>query len=444
MKKRNVLEGSIKNHMLRLALPSIGGMFAITAFNLTDTYFVSKLGTDALAAMGFTFPVVMVVGSISSGISLGAASVLARAMGSGNEHKMHRIATDGIFLSILTVFIISIIGYFTMDPLFKALGASGESLRLVKEYMSIWYIGAFVVVVPPVSDSAMRAMGDMIRPLIVMLICAIGNVILDPILIFGWFGLPAMGIEGAALATIISRFLGMIATLSFVAFHYKLIDFKYKSFGELFESWTDIIRIGIPNVLVRLLPQVLRAIMTRLAASIAIASVAAIAAGQRIESFATIISMAVGVSIVPIIGQNFGASKFSRVLEMRKILIRFAVLYGVVIAVLVFPVAEYVSSIFSSDAEVIKLTAMYIRIVFIGSIGLNQYNWISEAFNAAGKPRYSLQINLVGTVFIILPLVYVGAKLFNFQGMLFGLVLGQVLVGIYAIYLSRHKLVGDV
>ncbi len=439
--KHDVLQGSVKKHLARLALPSIGGMFAITIFNLTDTYFVSKLGTDALAAMGFTFPIIMIIGTLASGISLGAGSVLARAMGSGDTHKMHRIATDGILLSILAVFCISILGYFTVDPLFRMFGAEGESLVQVKQYMKIWYLGAFVFVVPPVSDSSMRAMGDMMRPLLVMLLCALTNVILDPILIFGYFGLPKMGIAGAALATMIARSLGMILSLSFLHFHYKLISFKYKSFNELLESWISILKIGIPNVLVRLLPQLTRALMTKLAATITVASVAAIAAGQRIESFSVVISMAIGVAIVPIIGQNFGAKQFDRVMETRSLLLKMSVSYGIFLLLISIPLGDTLAAIFSDDPEVIRLTATYIKIIFLGSIGLNQYNWISEMFNASGKPRYSLIINGVGTVCFILPALTIGTKFFGFEGMLYGLCFGQILTGTLAIFISKKRLI---
>lgn len=447
MKRRvkvNVLEGNIKSKIFQLALPSLGGMFAITAFNITDTYFVSKLGTDSLAAMGFTFPVVMVIGAFSGGISLGAGSVLARAMGSGDEHKMKRIATDGIFLSVLLVFIVSFLGLLTMDPLFKLMGASGESLEEVKRYMTIWYAGAFVVVIPPVSDASMRAMGDMIRPLMVMLVCAIGNVILDPILIFGWFGLPAMGIEGAALATIISRAFGMVLTLSFVGFHYGLLDLRYKSLKELFSSWYLILSIGIPNVLVRLLPQLLRGTMTRIAVTTAgVAAVAAIAAGQKIESFGTIVSMAISVAIVPIIGQNFGARQYDRVLETRSIIIRVAVYYGLILFAVAVPFGEFFASVFSSDPVVIELAGTYLKIMFIGSIGLNQYNWMSECFNAVGKPKSSLVINVLGTLFVIIPAVFIGANTYGFTGMISGLAIGQIIVGIFAIWLSKNNLITE-
>lgn len=439
--KRDVLQGSVRDHIFRLAIPSMGGMFAITLFNLTDTYFVSRLGTDSLAAMGFTFPVIMILGTLSSGISLGAGSVLARAMGAGDTHRMHRIATDGLLLSIIAVLIISTVGYFTMDALFGALGAEGEALKLVKEYMGIWYIGAFLFIIPPVSDSSMRAMGDMVRPLLVMLLCALTNVILDPILIFGYFGFPAMGISGAAVATLIARGVGMVLSLSFLHFHYGLISFRYESVKELLSSWSDIIRIGVPNVVVRLLPQLTRAVMTKLAAGFSVAAVAAIAAGQRIESFAVIVSMAVGVAIVPVVGQNYGAGLFGRVMEVRKLLLKIALFYGTALVITVFPLGRVLGRIFSDDPEVIALTAGYLKIIFLGSIGLNQYNWISEAFNACGKPNFALVINLAGTLFFILPAVVAGGKLFGFQGMLFGLSLGQMVVGVIAIAVSGRYLV---
>jgi len=445
MKKKqrpDVLTGDIKQHLIRFAIPSMGGMFAMTVFNLTDTYFVSQLGTDALAAMGFTFPVVMIIGSVSGGISLGASSVLARAMGAGDHHKTQRIATDGILMSLLMVLFVSILGLFFLEEIFTALGAEGQALVLVKQYMTIWFAGAVFVIVPPVSDASMRALGDMVRPLVVMLSIAILNIILDPILIFGYFGVPAMGIEGAVIATVVSRAIGGLLSLSFVAFHYKLIDFKYNSWRELLASWREIITIGIPNIINRLLPQAIRASMTRLVAgSVGVAAVAAIAAGQRIESFATIASMGIGTAIVPIIGQNYGKGQKDRVMEMRQILIRLAIVYGLVLFLIMLPLGSILGSIFTSDPEVLALTAQYIRIIMIGTIGLNQYSWISESFTAVGKPKFALLTNLIGTLLIIIPLMFIGVNTAGFVGMLVSIALGQLLVGLLAIWMSKKWLV---
>ena len=434
-------EGSTARHLFRLTLPSIGGMFAITVFNLTDTYFVSRLGTDALAAMGFTFPVVLLIGSLSIGMATGAGSVLARAMGNKDHHLMSRIATDGILLSILVVIIVSVLGLLTLGPVFGALGATDITLPLVREYMTIWYAGSVVVIMPPVGDSSMRAMGDMTRPLIVMAVCAVLNLILDPILIFGLLGFPEMGIAGAALATVISRFAGMITTLSFVHFHYGLIKLKYSAFRELLQSWGRILAVGIPISAVRLTGQLVRALLTRLAATIGgVSAVAAIAAGTRIESFPMIISMAFGMALIPVVGQNWGAHLPNRVDSVRRLLNRMAVLYGLLMLAVFIPTAASIAKIFTEEPEVIYGIKWYIWIMMLGSIGLNLSGWTSQALTAAGKPRWVLIINVVGTAVILLPFTYLGARLYGYQGMLVGLCAGQILLGYFATLVGRREL----
>ena len=155
-----LLRGSIVKHLTRLTIPSIGGMLAIMVFNLTDTWYVSRLGTDELAAMGFTFAVVMIVGALAIGFSSGAASIITRALGAGNKPLASRTVSDGIFLTIAGTVVVSVIGYLAINPLFRALGAEGRVLELTREYMQVWFIGAVAAIMPPVSDGCLRAAGD--------------------------------------------------------------------------------------------------------------------------------------------------------------------------------------------------------------------------------------------------------------------------------------------
>lgn len=438
MNKKDLLTGDIKKHMIRLALPNIGGMLAIILFNITDTFFVSRLGDIPLAAMGFTFPVVMVIGAISSGISMGAGSILARAMGRRDHHLMNRVATDGILLSVLSVAIISTVGLLTLDPLFTALGAKKEVLPYIKNYMIVWYSGVIFVVMPPVSDSCMRAMGDMKRPLLVMLSCAVINLILDPLLIFKEINLYFftvrgfnMGIRGAAVATLIARCCGAIISLSFVHFKYRLIDFNYKSYRELLSSWINILSIGIPGALIRLLPQLVRGVLTKLAATAGgTAAVAAVAAGSRIESFSSVVSMAVGVSLIPIMGQNHGAGKLDRVYQSRKLILKIAIIYGILLTTLAALLGESLGNIFSKNNEIINYIGKYIIIIMAGSFGLNLYNWLSEGLTAIGEAKIALILNIAGTLVILVPSLLIGSKIYGFIGMLIGLALGQIILGL--------------
>ena len=427
MAQHDLLTGNIKKHMLRLAIPNIGGMFAIILFNITDTYFVSKLGVKPLAAMGFTFPVVMVIGAISSGISMGASSIIARAYGKKDNHLMSRIATDGILLSIFAVVIISTLGLATITPLFRALGAEESIIPIIRKYMVVWYSGVIFVVMPPVGDSCMRAMGDMKRPFFVMMVCAGLNVILDPIFIFKL----NMGIQGAALATIISRCCGGILSIGFIKFKYNLIDFKYKSIYELFNSWKNILAIGIPGALVRLLPQVARGVLTKLSAVTGgTIAVAAIAAGSRLESFSSVISMAIGVTLLPIMGQNFGAGNHDRVEESRKLILKMSIIFSLILTILAALFWKPLGEIFTNDPEALNYIKDYLIILMVGSAGLNLYNWISESLVAIGRAKLSLKINTLGTLFIIIPSTYIGSKIYGFRGMIIGLATGQIILGV--------------
>jgi putative MATE family efflux protein len=311
--------------------------------------------------------------------------------------------------------------------------------------MFVWYAFVVVAVTPPVCDSAMRASGDMVRPFLVMLIIAIMNIVLDPLLIYGYWIFPQMGIQGAAVATIISRGFGMVATLSFAHFHHKLISFKYESAKELIASWKGILKIGLPSTTVQLMPQFLRTIFTALVSSAAgAAAVAAIAVGQRVESFVTLIIYGLGLSLVPLAGQNWGAGKYERVYETRRKALIFAVIYCVVVFLISLPLAKPVSSIFTDDPEVILYSAQYLWIMIVGLVGLTMTTWMSRMFTTIGRPLWTVIINVAGTLGVIVPLAYIGRAVYGYIGILTGVALGQIIVGLAAAILAKHKMRPDV
>ena len=440
-KRSSLVKGAIPAQLFSLTWPGIGGSLAITVFNLTDTFFVSRLGTDALAAMGFTFPVILIVAAAASGISMGSGSVLSRALGSGDSHLMKRTATDGILLSVFLVGLISTAGIFTLDILFTAMGAEGEVLSLVKDYMLIWYIGSVAIIMPPVSDSCLRATGDMVRPFVVMMVCAGINAALDPVLIFGYFGFPAMGIKGAAVATVFSRCAGMVATLSFLHFNAGLLDFTLPSPGEIRDSWKRILHIGIPSAFTQLLYPLTRGVVTSLAAlaggSVAVASVAS---GSRIESFAVIIVRAYSMALVPMIGQNTGAGKWDRIREIRSVSAKLSLYYGftVIAAALVF--APQLSGIFSTDISVIENTVIYLRITALAAGAFAYYTWTGQSLNAAGLPGPSALLNSAGILVFQIPLSWAGVSLYGFKGLVTGLALGQLITSFIAVHSGRKNL----
>ncbi|MEM6251608.1 MAG: MATE family efflux transporter [Cyanobacteria bacterium P01_D01_bin.156] len=209
---------------------------AVLAFSLANTYFIAQLGTNELAAISFTFPVVSVLASIAMGLGTGAASVIAREIGKGNRQKVQRLTTDSLLLSFLIVGMLAVLGLITIRPLFTALGAGPVLRPMLRDYMSIWCLGMAFLVVPLVRNSAIRASGNTVVPSLIMTFAALMNIVAAPLLIFGWGPLPALGIKGAALATVLSRAGTVVASLTFLHFQERLLVFTFPSLAALVKN----------------------------------------------------------------------------------------------------------------------------------------------------------------------------------------------------------------
>jgi putative MATE family efflux protein len=181
------------------------GLISLNSYSIADTYFVGQLGTLPLAAMGFTFPVSFALVAIGLGVGIGASSLLARLLGNGDRASVQRITTHAMLLATALGLIVMVAGLATIEPVFTMLGADAQTLPLIREYMEVYYFGGFLLILPMVGNFAMRAAGDARAPAIILTTSAAINIVLDPILIFGWFGFPALELRGAAIATVIGE-----------------------------------------------------------------------------------------------------------------------------------------------------------------------------------------------------------------------------------------------
>jgi len=410
-------------------------------FNLTDTWFISKLGTEELAAIGFTFPVVLIVGSLAIGFSTGAASIITRALGANDRPLARRAVADGLLLTVGGTLIISALGYIYCEPLFALLGAEGVVLQRVTEYMQIWFLGAVLMILPPVSDGCLRAAGDMVRPLVVMCICAGVNVILDPIFIFGWGPIPPMEMAGAAIATLIARAMGMLGSLYFLHYHHHLIDWSRPRLTACGRSCVDIIRLGIPAAISQALNPLLMSLYLKLAATTGgIHAVAAMASGTRIEGFVLMTTYAFNIALIPITGQNFGAGNYERVCQVRKICLRFAWIYSIAALLFLLLTAKWMSSWFSEEATIVEMSTQYLIIAAIGHIGINMSIWMSQMMNIIGKPKASLALTLSRVFVYSIPLCWIGSHFYGFIGLVTGITTANLIAGIHANYQSKRTL----
>lgn len=412
----------------------IGGIFAMSAFHLADTWFVSRLGTDALAAIGFTFPVMMLVFSVAMGLGTGAGSVISRAIGEQSRERARRLTTDSLILSVIVVGLFSIAGLLLMDPIFRFLGAPERLLPMIRNYMTIWLTFVAVLIIPMIGNNAIRATGDTFTPGVVMVAASLMNVALDPILIFGLFGFPKMGIAGASTSTVISRFLTLIVSYHFLRHRHDLIDFSIPRISRLVDSWKRILHVALPSVGTYLLMPLCMALITKIVAKYGDAAVAGIGAGSRIQHFAYVVPIAMGTTLIPFVGQNWGGGRHDRVREGWRFSAAFGIAYGLVCFVLAIPLAKPLAGLFSDDPRVIKVITHFLWIIFLGS-GLQHVSvHAGFALNAIGKPFDASALMVVRLVVFMLPLAYIGSVWFGLDGLISGLSSAQIMSGAFALY----------
>ncbi|MEL6780325.1 MAG: MATE family efflux transporter [Cyanobacteria bacterium J06597_16] len=435
-------EGPVGNRLVKLTLPMVWGIFAIVAFNLADTYYVGQLGTNQLAAMSFTFPVVMTLGSLALGLGVGASSIIARAIGEGDRSRVQRFTTNSLTLGITAVAVLSAIGLLTIDPLFTALGAGPEVMPFVRQYMRVWYFGMVFLVVPMVGNSAIRASGDTGTPSIIMTLSAGFNILLDPLLIFGMAGFPELGLVGAALATVIARAMTLVASLLVLQFKEHMLSSHLPDLEETLWCWRDVLSVGLPAAGSNMITPISIGVITSLLATHGPLAVAGFGVASRVESFAMIALIALSASIGPFVGQNWGAGKFGRVTQALRQSYLFCVGWGVLMAVVLAASASQIAPLFNADVEVVKVATSYLWIVPVsyGTAGIIQV--ASSAFNALGRPIPAVVMTVLRMFVFYIPLAYLGSRWFGPLGIFGAATVANGLVGIGAYWWSSRACCG--
>jgi putative MATE family efflux protein len=427
-KQINLLEDPVPNTLKRMTIPMIYGMVLLMTFNLVDTFFVGLLGTQPLAAISVTFPVTFTVLSLMIGLGIGTSAVIAKFLGKKDTKSAKNAATAALYLAAIIVACLSTVGYFITDPLFTLLGAQPSLLPLIHQYMDIWYIGSICLIGPMVGNAILRASGDTKTPSIIMGSAGLINAVLDPIFIFGFGPIPAMEIQGAAMATLISWFFGLGFVLYILTKKHDLIHTTMLPMKDLITACRHILKIGLPAAGANMLTPIAAAIMTAIVATYGESAVAAFGVGSRLESIACLIVLALSMTLPPFISQNFGAGQLKRVEDAYKASIRFILAWQIVIYILLALSAHWIASIFTKEAEVADLIKLFIWILPLG-YGLQGIVILTNSsFNALHKPMIALVLSVVRLFVCYLPLAYLGSLLFGLAGLFAGALLGNILM----------------
>lgn len=430
---RDLRQGSVERNLVRMSGPMVWAVLAIMSMNLADLYFVGMLGTAPVAALGFAFPVILALTSLGVGLSAGAASVVSRSIGADHVERAKRYASDSLILTAVVAVALGAGGAALAEPLFSLLGAEPEVLRHLVPYMHVWLGGFALTAFPIVVSALLRAVGNAFVPSLILVAGAVVNVALDPVLIFGWGPVPRLGMVGAAWATLIAR--GLTAAVMLVALRRELGLRRPASPGErsTWQRWWDVGRIALPAAGSSMANPVGLTVVTALVGRFGTEPVAAFGIATRIESFAVVPLLALSAGIGPVVGQNWGGRRLSRVRRALLSSFGFSIAWGLVLGIALWIAGTLVSSVFADAEAVIELSARYLHIVPVTLGGYGAVILGAAAFNAANRPLPGFLLSLLRLAALYVPLAFAGAALFDLTGVFAAAAVANVLGGAVAL-----------
>lgn len=410
------------------------GLVAIFSFEAVDLFFISQLGDESLAAVSFAFPVIWLLMGVGIGFEAGASSCVARAIGQGDLYRARRLTTDTVVLGTVVAAGLCVVGLLTIRPVFTLLGAPEELLPLIDDYMSIRYWVSPVEVALWTSLAAIRARGNTLFEGKVITAAAVLNAALDPIFIFGLLGFPALGIQGAAFASLAANLIMLGLMLFYLGPRLGVYASPFAPFHEILDSWRHMLVIGVPAIVTNAIVPVSNGIVTAMVAAYGINAVAGFGIAMRIEPMALIPFYALSAVSSPFAGQNFGAGQFDRIIEARNVITRFCFVFGLTLVLVLTFAAEPIASLFSDSPEIRTVAVEYLWLVSIsfGAYGLVMS--VCASFNGIGVPMPGVVLSVSRVIVVFLPLAFIGRWLFDMNGLFVAAALSNIAVGTLAFF----------
>lgn len=416
-------------------------IFAIVSMmllGLVDTFFISLLGTNELAAASFVMPIYMLLINVALGIGMAISSLTSRLIGEQRHAEAARFITDSHILASLIIIAIALALFVSIDSLFRAMGATDIVMADIRGYMKTILLGSPVIVLTFICNSTFRAIGHIKASAIFSSILSLLNLILDPLFIFGLGPFPELGMPGAAVATLIAACITWVFSYYMLAFKEKLLDFRLPSLVNLLDNWRKCLSIAIPAIFANIMTPLAAAIMTAMIARHGEASVAGFGVGARIESLSLIVTFALSSTLPMFIGQNIGAKRADRAYQALMMCLRFALFFQLAVYAILLLLAPVISSGFSENPDVIHVITVYLAVLPLSYSAHAVVILVMVSLNVLGRPRTALMAAIIRLLLLYLPLAYLGSLFWGINGLFIGAAIGNVIAGLVAFKIIKN------
>ena len=397
---------------MSMAWPAILSMTINAMYNVVDSIFVSRIGEDALTAVSLVNPIQMMIIAISVGSGVGINSLIARRLGAKNQEAADKAASTSIRIGLFNYLIFFVIGVFFAKPFISGYAEEGTFIfESACQYLQIVCIGSLFLNIQVVLEKVLQSTGNMVAPMKCSLTGAIVNVILDPILIFGLFGMPQMGVAGAALATIIGQMCGMIMGVSIVLRGEHLVNIKIRGFKMDWKIVADIYKVGLPSIVMQSIASVMIIFYNMILVAYSTTAVAVLGVYFRIQSFVFMPVFGLNQGAMPILGYNYGAKNKDRLMKTYKEAFKVALIVMAAGTLLFQAIPAQLLLIFDASEEMLRIGVPALRLISLCFIPAAFGIITGTLFQGTGHGVLSLYASVIRQLVGILPLAYLLIKI---------------------------------
>lgn len=399
--------------LISMSLPMIISMLVQALYNIVDSMFVAQLNEAALTAVSLAFPIQNLMIAVAAGTGVGINALLSRSLGERKLDDANKIASNGVFLALISSLVFAVVGGIGSHLFFATQTDDALIVEYGTQYLTIITVASMGVFLQITYERLLQSTGKAIFNMITQSIGAIINIILDPILIFGWFGFPAMGVTGAALATIIGQFTAVLLAVFFQNKYNTEITVKFRGFKICKETIANIYKIGVPSIIMQSIGSITTFCMNNILLMFSSTAATVFGVYFKLQSFVFMPVFGLTNGMIPIVAYNYGARRKKRIHDTLKLSICIAVSI-MIIGVVVFQlVPKTLLGLFDASENMLAIGVPALRTISWSFVFAGYCIISSSIFQALGNGVYSLLISVARQIVVIIPVAFIFAKLFG-------------------------------
>lgn len=397
--------------IMSMSLPAMFSMLVQALYNVVDSYFVSKISEDAMTGVSLAYPMQMLMISVAVGTAIGINSLVSRRLGEKRFDEADSAASHGLILSFLSWVLFAVIGITCVKPFISMFDATPDASAYAVSYCEIVLIFSFGSFIEIAFEKTLQATGNMIYPMVFQLIGAITNVILDPIMIFGLFGFPKLGVAGAAIATVSGQILSMFFSMYIMFAKKHAVKIRLKGFRFNGKIVRDIYAVGFPSIIMQSIGSITTTFMNALLITFNQAAVFVYGVYFKLQSFIFMPVFGLTHGVMPIMGYNYGAKNKKRLMSALKIgtMIAAVIMFVGMIIFLIFP--DKLLGIFNAKPATLEIGIPALRTICLCFIFAAAGIMFSTIFQATGNGLYSLIISVLRQLVLLAPFAFILSRI---------------------------------